>query len=299
MGRIVSLLFLLTRFHFSHPRSTPIPLVDSNGRIVAVLAGQPRTEAYGQAVQRAFQFMCKTGAAARFPASISVHRRGLYAIINVGLVFGQGLRAPCWFNNKQYTSIAETLIQDADIGRMAGFADACFRLWAPRLYKSYQTCNARLRLRHPELRRPFPHSVFCSANFNFGPDVWTFKHRDVLNLAFGWCAIQALGDFDATKGGHLVLWDLGLVVEFPAGALILLPSATISHSNIPVQKHESRSSFTQFTQGGIFRYVDSGFRTEKELQEENPEEFRRLLARKEQRLEEGLALFSTMDELLV
>ncbi|KAJ7633745.1 hypothetical protein B0H17DRAFT_1217452 [Mycena rosella] len=71
---------------------TPIPLVDSNGRIVAVLAGQPRNDEYREAVQCAFQFICKTGAAACFPASMSVHRRGLYAVINVGLVYGKALR---------------------------------------------------------------------------------------------------------------------------------------------------------------------------------------------------------------
>ena len=155
-----------------------------------------------------------------------------------------------------------------------------------------------MRVHHPDLRRPFPHSVFFCANFNFGRNVWTFKHRDVLNLAFGWCAIQALGDFDATKGGHLVLWDLGLVVEFPAGALILVPSATIAHSNVPVQEHERRTSFTQFSPGGIFRYVHSGFRTDKRLAEEDPVEYERLAELKEKRWEEGLSLYSTMDELL-
>ncbi|KAJ6567633.1 hypothetical protein DFH09DRAFT_1247214 [Mycena vulgaris] len=266
-----------------------MPLVNSSGRIIAVLAGQPRHDKYCQAVQRAFQFMCNTGAAARFPASMSTHRCGLYAVINIGLIYGKGLRTP----------IAETLVQNEDIGRMAGFADACFALWASRLYKSYQSCNAKLCVHHPDLRRPFPHFVFFCANFDFGPNIWTFKHRDVLNLAFGWCAIQPLRNFDATKGGHLILWDLGLVVEFPAGALILLPSATVSHSNIPVQEHKSCSSFTQFSPGGIFRYVDSGFRTEKQLQEESPEEFERFLALKEKCCEEGLALFSTLDELLV
>jgi hypothetical protein len=70
-------------------------------------------------------------------------------------------------------------------------------------------------------------SIFSCAAFNFGPNVWTFKHRDVLNLAFRWCAIQAVGKFDATKGGHLILWDLKLVIEFPVGALVLIPSATL------------------------------------------------------------------------
>ncbi|KAJ7787778.1 hypothetical protein B0H14DRAFT_2537226, partial [Mycena olivaceomarginata] len=92
-------------------------------------------------------------------------------------------------------------------------------------------------------------------------------HRDVLNLVFGWCVVQVLGQFDVTKGGHLILWDLKLVVEFPHGALILLPSTTVAHSNVPVQPDEERVSFTQFTAGGIFHYVDNGCQTVEQLVE--------------------------------
>src|ERR1700761_1401388 len=146
-------------------------------------------------------------------------------------------------------------------------------------------------------QRPFPKSVFSCASFNFGPNVWTFKHRDVLNLPFGWCAIHALGRFNPKKGGHLILWDLKLIIEFPPGALILIPSATLSHSNIPVQKGEERASFTLFTAGGLFRFVDNGFRTEDELAAQDPVEFARVMECKKRRWKDGVELWSTIDEL--
>ncbi|KAJ7200868.1 hypothetical protein GGX14DRAFT_335493, partial [Mycena pura] len=86
-------------------------------------------------------------------------------------------------------------------------------------------------------------------------------------------------------------------VEFPPGALILLPSATIAHSNIPAQAGDERVSFTQFTSGGIFRYVDNGFRTQEKLEEEDPEEYARMMELKASRWDKGLNLFSTIDEL--
>ncbi|KAJ7801999.1 hypothetical protein B0H14DRAFT_2385924, partial [Mycena olivaceomarginata] len=122
--------------------------------------------------------------------------------------------------------------------------------------------------------------------------------RDVCNLPFGWCAVQSLGRFDATEGSHLILWDVNLVVEFPAGSLILLPSATIVHSNVPVRSDEERISFTQFTAGSLFRFVDNGFRTQNELQAQDPEEYQRIMGLKESRWEKGLALFSTVEELM-
>ncbi|KAJ7226472.1 hypothetical protein B0H12DRAFT_1004561, partial [Mycena haematopus] len=88
-----------------------------------------------------------------------------------------------------------------------------------------------------------------------------------LNLAFGWCAVQALSKFDATKGGHLNFWDAQLVIEFPAGALIFLPSATIAHSSVPVQEGDGRTPFNLISAGGIFRYVDNRCQTVNDLGE--------------------------------
>ncbi|KAJ6501540.1 hypothetical protein C8R47DRAFT_969839, partial [Mycena vitilis] len=278
----------------------PRPIIDKHGRIIAVLAGQPGHDAYSAAVHGAFIAIRDAGYEARFPASMRRHRRGLFAAINVGVSYGKGQTTPCWLNNKEYDELVDGLLANDHIARLAGFADAAFALWAPRLYGYYRKYDQALHTHFPKLRRPFARSVFFGAAFNFGPRVWTFKHRDVLNLAFGWCAVQGLGTFDPKKGvyGHLVLWDLKLVVEFPAGALILLPSATIAHSNVPVQADEERLSFTQFSAGGIFRYLDNGLRSVEDLSIEDPDEYQRLMGLRASRWETGLELLSTMDELL-
>ncbi|KAJ7044324.1 hypothetical protein C8F04DRAFT_990742 [Mycena alexandri] len=286
--------FRIIQWDGIHPR----PILDCYGRIVAVLAGQPDRPEYRASTDLAFTAMRNATNTTRFPAAMKKHRRGLFAAVNVGLSYGKGQSIPGWLDGKDYRELAEEMLANAGIQRMAGFADAAFAIWAPRLYQYYRKCDAKLRVRHPDLRRPFVGSVYFCAAFNFGRNVWTFKHRDVLNLAFGWCAIQALGRYDATLGGHLVLWDLKLVVEFPHGALILLPSATVAHSNIPVRAGEERVSFTQFSAGGIFRYVDNGCQTVAELERKNPEEFARLSAQMASRWEEGLALLSTLDELI-
>jgi hypothetical protein len=61
---------------------------------------------------------------------------------------------------------------------------------------------------------------------------------------------------------------------------------------------EERISFTQFTAGGLFRWVDNGGCTAEELQREDPDEWERMQALKESRWETGLSYFSTVDELL-
>ncbi|KAF7362837.1 hypothetical protein MVEN_00633500 [Mycena venus] len=276
----------------------PCPLVDSKGRVFTVLAGQPDTPSYKASVAAAFQEIMNEGNAAKFPADMRKHRRSLFAAINVGLTYGKGQTVPTWLLCGNYAAMTEQLLANEHIDRMATFASSAFAMWAPRLHQYYRTQDAKLRKHFPQLPRIFPRSVFSCAAFNFGPNVWTFQHCDVWNVPFGLCAVQAAGDFDLTKGGHLVLWELKLVIEFPSGALILLPSATISHSNIPVQKGDTHVSFTQFTAGGLMPYVDNGCRTLEELRVQDPQEFERLEAERDSRWEMGLGLLSTMDELL-
>lgn len=88
-----------------------------------------------------------------------------------------------------------------------------------------------------------------------------------------------------------------MVIEFPAGSTVLIPSAIVTHSNLPTQPGEVRQSFTQYTGGGLFRYVDYGFRTEKELAAQDPEEHRRLTGLKEGKWEMGMGLFSLWEDL--
>lgn len=147
------------------------------------------------------------------------------------------------------------------------------------------------------MQRNFSNSVFAATAFNFGPQTCSKKHRDFANLPYGWCAVTALGNYDHTRGGHLILWELGLILEFPPGSTILLPSAAISHSNTPILAHETRTSFAQFTAGGLFRWKEHGFQTdEKFFQGKTQEELALIALENEARCKLGLSFFSTFKE---
>jgi len=88
-----------------------------------------------------------------------------------------------------------------------------------------------------------------------------FKHTDFANLPFGLCAVTSLGSYDATKGGHLVLWEYRLVIEFHRVSAGLHHLACIwsDCSNVPVQLDESQYSVVQYSAGALFRWVENGF----------------------------------------
>jgi len=135
------------------------------------------------------------------------------------------------------------------------------------------------------------------ATFNLGPCTVTFKHTDPGNYLLGWCNTTSLGPFNSKQGGHLILWDPGLAVEYPSGSTIYVPLAIVTHSNIPTQAEERHYSFTQYHAGGIFRYIANGFRTEKEFfAQASREEQAQREADREGRWERGLDMFPKLFE---
>ena len=163
-----------------------------------------------------------------------------------------------WFQSGEYSIIV------VGIPVLIALNSAGLSSWAPELYSEYSTYVSKLESHYPELCRPFHSSVFPTLTINFGPQTVCDGHRDHGNLPFGLCAIMPFGSFDPDKGGHIVLWELKLIVRFPPGSTILIPSAVITHGNTPIQQGEERYSFTQYAPGALFRWVDNGFQTQVE-----------------------------------
>ncbi|KAJ6610574.1 hypothetical protein B0H10DRAFT_1811327, partial [Mycena sp. CBHHK59/15] len=89
---------------------------------------------------------------------------------------------------------------------------------------------------------------FLVATFNCNPQAAAFDHC----VKHGLCGITCSGNFDHTIGGHIYLKQLKIVIEFPNGSSILIPSGCINHGNTPLQAGETCSSFTQYAAGGLF-----------------------------------------------
>ncbi|KAJ7787573.1 hypothetical protein B0H14DRAFT_2399321 [Mycena olivaceomarginata] len=301
LGRYVDPVAFRRGFSWHDGHSLSIPILDSTGRIIAVLGGMPfNVEGWQQVTDRAAQLMETQASKGCFSAEQLHHRRAQepYPQVSRGLSHGGGQLEPgelC--NNVANTKLTDEFLQDSSFQRLSGFANCLFRVFAPLLYAFYAQQMALIATWKPTLRWNFARSVFAACTFNFVPHAITVPHLDFGNLAWGWCAITALGSFDPDLGGHLVLWDLKLVIRFPPGATILILSAIIRHSNVPVASHERRYSFTQYTAGGLFRWIRNGFRTDEAFQ------LHATAAEKAARAEEaagrwqtGVAMFSRVDD---
>lgn len=127
------------------------------------------------------------------------------------------------------------------------------------MFARYCDYLGRLRDHNETLEWPFGNSVFPATTVNFGPNATCYDHLDSANAAAGWCAITSTESYDPKCGGHLILFDINTVVEFPLGSTILIPSSVMRHGNTPIQKGKTCRGITQYAGGALYRWVDNGF----------------------------------------
>ncbi|KAH7875496.1 uncharacterized protein C8R40DRAFT_1012648, partial [Lentinula edodes] len=238
-------------------------LVDAHDRVVAVLGGVPfaKDNEWETVEAEATAAATRCRESSTFTEAQKHGRRGDFASRTVGYGYGNGRRKPQNYrvSGKANQKAIQELLQNKAIRRISGFQNALFNTFCHKNYVEHVDTNDELLYKQPELRANFPKTAFAATTFNLGPLSFSPPHMDPDNRASSWCADTTMGPFDPDKGGHLVLWDLGLIIRFPPGSTILFPSALITHSTIPIQAHEARYVMIQYSSGGLFRWRNNGF----------------------------------------
>ena len=133
-------------------------------------------------------------------------------------------------------------------------------MFAPKAYRTYADKLHALFEQSPDLKRYVSKSVFPTASFEFSNGRQCRVHHCHPNGSVGWCTLFAGGEYDPSTGGHLYLPQVQLLIEFPPGTSILIPS-TIVYGILPVASSQTRYTFSQYIPVDIIRYIDNGFRT--------------------------------------
>ncbi|KAJ6476549.1 hypothetical protein C8R47DRAFT_985448, partial [Mycena vitilis] len=253
---------------------------DSSGRVFGVHSGLNNDPSFQTDVKGAAVAMEEARAKVSLSGEQGVHRCGKYKTLTTGNSHGDGQMQPGVLVNGIISTGVLCALLPLGIHSLCRGSPALIGLfvnWAPNLFDFYTVYTQDFYKTYKHFRRPFLNSVFSACTFNLGPYTCALGHR---------------------KGGHLILWDCKLILEFPPGTTILIPSAAIFHSNIPISKGEHRYSFTQYTAGGIFRWVDHGYQTEEEYWDSLSAADRKVeRANGLERASQGVNLFSTLAEL--
>ncbi|KAJ8487289.1 hypothetical protein ONZ45_g14393 [Pleurotus djamor] len=240
-------------------------MVDCMDRVV-VCGGTPRDDSWPNVATACAESIEEARSRCQFTDKQRSHRRGAFPALAAGFAFGLGLQRPSNLTDRNVdNSMAmKSILTDKSIKRVAGFQSGLLDAYLPDLSSYYRKTMDGLQKSQPELKKNFTNTQFSSITVNFGPQTVSIPHLDYANLSTGMCAITALGDFDPDVGGHLVLWELRIILRFPVGSTVLIPSALIHHSNLPIQPHEKRYSITQYSAGGLFRWVENGYCSDKD-----------------------------------
>ncbi|KAJ7443364.1 hypothetical protein FB451DRAFT_1056965, partial [Mycena latifolia] len=248
------------------PVRDPKLILDLHGRIVAILLGTPEDPDWDAVIADAVKEMARARRRCIhhgiYRNAHPVHRRGRYVPLTVGGSLGGGQRVRS--TGPVQHRITRRLKRNPSVKRIMGFQSSGLATYAPKVYRYKSSTLKGVFEHHPHLKHNFSNSIFPAATFNCGHAI-TFDHRDYHNLSHGFCGITCGGRFDSTLGGHIYLRQLKLVIEFPSGASILIPSGCVDHGNIPIQPGETRYSMTQYAAGGLFRWAAYGYQSAKSL----------------------------------
>ncbi|KAF6751275.1 hypothetical protein DFP72DRAFT_991360 [Ephemerocybe angulata] len=248
-------------------------IIDKEERMVAALIDKPADDGWPAVVEEAARCLHAvrvTGnASGAFHTEDASTRRGNFLQVPVGVSFGGGQKRPgnLYYHIRARRLIAQSILRNRAIQRISGVQSSAFAFLNPKLFQRYTQVINSLFESQPNLVRNFSNSTFPAASFNCGPASVSFDHHDFNNLSFGPCALTPLGNFDYKLGGHLILFELKLVLEFPPGTTVLLPSAALRHGNTAIQPGEDRMSIAQYGAGGLFRWSAYGFCSGKSLDE--------------------------------
>ncbi|KAJ7277029.1 hypothetical protein C8J57DRAFT_1504867 [Mycena rebaudengoi] len=170
-----------------------------------------------------------------------------------------------------------------------------YQSFSPRLHAYSENAVELIFDHNSELRHVYP-GAFSTVEFHLGSleSPPRLHDRDFLH---GWRAITSFSKYDSCFGGDLILWDEGLVIRFPVGATVLFPAALMCYSFCAVKEGETHYTFSQYTPGGLLRYIENDYRCDADLEEfARYREKERLHERRERRLGAAIKMYSTFGE---
>lgn len=125
----------------------------------------------------------------------------------------------------------------------------------PKLFRLNEQILLGLLHSDPSLHRVFPDSVFCATTLSHSnsadPAITCPDREGIFSLTTG-------GSYDYHHGGHLVVSNHDLVIEFPPCSTILFSSTSVTLNWLPVSPGETRGFMTQFTESKTLTNVHRG-----------------------------------------
>ncbi|KAJ7475644.1 hypothetical protein FB451DRAFT_1173673 [Mycena latifolia] len=263
-----------------------IPILNSQHQVIAVLGGMPHDVTGWKTVTEGTAALLHERAAWIQLTDEWLHHchaQDTFPAIRCGWSHGSGQLEPgelC--NNATNTWLSDELLQHKHFRHLAHFANS-----ADGAPHSMEAVNAA------ELHRQH----LCCLHLQFWPTsdlrVPSQLHQSLVGVMHD----HGPGRFRPRFGGPSHSMGFAAHHTLPPW-LHHPPSALIQHSNVSIQSHEYRASFTQYTAGGLFCWVQNSFKTDEDFQADSIKEEKAACKMEDGRCwAEGMKMFSVIDDL--
>ncbi|KAJ7115651.1 hypothetical protein C8R43DRAFT_1138108 [Mycena crocata] len=230
----------------------PRPLIDRDGKVMAVVAGAPKGDEVfwadvNKTATRDLTRLSLRGDFTRFGEAESVFQFG----VGFGLLYPapQYIRERVPVNRKELKYIKESVSFKA----MSAYMNHLYRQIAPAAYTDI-SCKVGELVDRRIILPPFSNSVFTTGEISFC-DAPALSRKNFDSSPGTLEAICSVGQYDYNTGGFCHFWDDEGMIEVPPGTTILFPAGK-RYSFMPVGKGEKRYLFRQFCNAGVVRWIE-------------------------------------------
>ncbi|KAJ7149524.1 hypothetical protein C8R43DRAFT_1128519 [Mycena crocata] len=236
-----------------------MPLVDFRNQVVGVLGGTPTNPGWPKDVEAATLACADVAPWVRCSKEEQEANASPTLSGGLGLVH-EGEEAPVPEGRSAILDAVTfgTLFTNPAVRRITGYASGLFSLFAFRLHVWFPQALQVYEDHYAGSARFLSFGVFAAATFVFGCNPLPLFDDDI---ATGWAALTALGTYDWRRGGHIILWDLNIVVPFPPGCTILIPRAAVRYSFVKIAPGETRYCLIQHTPAAVFNFASNDGRS--------------------------------------
>ncbi|KAF8173442.1 hypothetical protein BJ912DRAFT_931962 [Pholiota molesta] len=150
------------------PKELPRPIVDRDGRIVALIAGAPpRDTVYDKHAHDLFKIIIEESDSKTFKRNELVHKRGDFPAINFGYTLPNGFNNPINLDARHHKEKIYRLSSSSGFTRISAFQNASFAFWNPGVYEYQKSRIEQLLAHNPELKRTTEKTIFPTTACNF------------------------------------------------------------------------------------------------------------------------------------
>ncbi|KAJ6452139.1 hypothetical protein C8R47DRAFT_1061700 [Mycena vitilis] len=185
---------------------------------------------------------------------------------------------------------------------MAAYQTELLRQYAPRRHAQQKSQIEQL-IENDLVTPAFEGSAFTTAQFNLGNGM-SLLGRNTYDEFGSLRAITVLGEYDPMESSWFLYWHEEECDRFalycPPGTTLLVPGSIVRWAFSAIKQGETRYLFQQYFNAALGRWVEQGFRSDADFEEEaSEEEWMELFHERRVRVITKTALLSRLDEFYV